>query len=116
MAAAGQLGSKPPLHRQQNLSRADRQAGKQGYSRLRNDAAHLTSAPAHRHTRTCDQREAVEGRLIDAAHLVEHKQAGQQHSKGEDLGAVLPGLQPARQGAGRTAAMQQRVKVVLPEL
>ena len=47
--------------------------------------------------------EAVERRLIDAAHLVVDEQAGQQHRQREDLRRVLPSLQggigaPAVQG------------------
>lgn len=42
----------------------------------------------------------VERRLIDAAHLVEHKQARQQHRQRENLGAVLARLHGG-QAAGR---------------
>lgn len=42
----------------------------------------------------------VQRRLVDAAHLVEHKQAGQQHRQREDLGGVLARLRAAAAAAG----------------
>lgn len=54
----------------------------------------------------------VQRRLVDAAHLVEHKQRGQQHGQREDLGAVLARLQVGERrwqshesvGAGRSSS------------
>jgi hypothetical protein len=39
-----------------------------------------------------DQGQPVQSRLINAAHVVVHKQAGQQHCQREDLGTVLRSL------------------------
>ena len=50
-----------------------------------------------------DQGQPVQRCLIDAAHLVVHKQAGQEDSQREYLGAVLPCLQ-AGQGVRPNAA------------
>ena len=43
-----------------------------------------------------DQGQAVQGGLVDAAHLIVDEQAGQQHRQREDLRAVLARLQGAR--------------------
>lgn len=47
----------------------------------------------------------VQRGLIDAAHLVEHKQRGQQHGQREDLGAVLARLQGG--GVGKEHASSE---------
>jgi len=39
-----------------------------------------------------DKGQAVQGGLVDAPHLVVHKQAGEQHRQREYLRAVLPRL------------------------
>ena len=49
----------------------------------------------------------VQRRLVDAAHLVEHKQAGQQYRQREDLGAVLPRLQYSTGGGRQRQAAAQ---------
>ena len=40
----------------------------------------------------CHQGEAIERRLVDAAHLVVHEERREEHRHAEDLGAVLPRL------------------------
>lgn len=46
------------------------------------------------------QGQPVQCRLINAAHLVEHKQAGEQHRQAEDLSGVLPRLQAGGRAGG----------------
>lgn len=41
-----------------------------------------------------DKGQAVQSSLINAAHLVVHEHAGQQHCQGEDLCAILASLRP----------------------
>lgn len=56
---------------------------------------------AQRHLPAC-QHAPVQRGLVDASHLVEHKQAGKQHRQREDLGAILASLH-STQAAGRSA-------------
>lgn len=57
----------------------------------------------------CDQGQPVQRRLINAAHLVVHKQAGQQHRQGEDLRAVLSRLQASTAGEASSRMQPQEV-------
>jgi len=63
----------------------------------------LGLARAHTHVlgHLRHQGQPVQRGLVDAAHVVVHKQAGQQHGQAENLGAVLRGLRVRVRGGMR---------------
>lgn len=69
----------------------------------------------------CRQRQAgqegapVKRGLVDAAHLVEHKQAGQQHRQREDLGAVLARLRSGGGGQQGMRSWAAAARAAVPE-